>query len=387
MLNVKRREKRIAGGALLVPLCVALLLIASLAAGRSKTTIEEIGYPVETGSSLRFIKASDFIQNLFLTDPIKIWEAYAKGYATIRSSLTTTGSPLGVTVENSGPVSIIIDEYVMALSPSPAYPGENGPGDDETQDAVLTITHILPPGESLTYYYGTYVLYDFLPPPPWWCTEDSEFTKEDVTISLGGEILPFVMEGYVESGDIETQQMVWTHLRENPTLVVGKLPFWKEIPAMKKERIPVEINVTNLGFIAAGQVFVEDILLPGYGFDGGSFDPPPYSTEMTPQGGWRITWLVDGVAGAVETPEDEPTIYTTERIEYVMVTPKLEEGRYFLPRAAVDQDGDGSLDAHSEEPLLEVGSFDEDEDGDEYDDEDEDEADDMGGRLKKVFTY
>jgi hypothetical protein len=166
-----------------------------------------------------------------LPSQIKLWEAWAKGYATV---VQTGGTAYIVT--NNGPSDILIDDRVMLLSPSPANPSEDIPNvDDETQDGILIDNYNVLPGSSLRFEYGDNAI-----PPEWWCSEDTESTHEPTPITLGGEIPPYDLWPFVDNPDHNlafynglpttvTQAGIWTYLRMNPTLVIGKLPLWDEI--------------------------------------------------------------------------------------------------------------------------------------------------------------
>ncbi|MCK5547404.1 MAG: DUF11 domain-containing protein, partial [Thermoplasmata archaeon] len=239
---------------------------------------------------------------------ISLWEAWAKGFATIVQS-----DYLQYTVWNDGPSDIIIDEYVMLMSPSPANMSEDDPAeDDEAQDGILTITNTISPGDSLTFNYGLAVAYDPItyPPPPWWCGEDSESTNPDINITLGGEILPYDMIEIVDDYDIDTQDEVWAYMRDNATLVIGKRPLWKEIANIGDE-VNITLEITNIGFYAATGVVVTDTISPGYSYDPLSFTHVPTDIVGNPDGSTTLRWPIGLIDAAVETPPDDPTDYTT----------------------------------------------------------------------------
>lgn len=299
---------------------------------------------------------------------ISIWEAYAKGYAQIVSN----ANGISFIISNSGSVDIEVDEYAMLLSPNAYQSGpENPAGDRWAQDGFLTYETI-PSGSPLTYHYADYVIGTFsptLPPPPWWCTEDSEYTAPNVFISLTGEILPFDLWDDVENpsgnlvtydrGDLityagETQAGIWIYLRNNAALVVGKTPMWKLIPNLPTE-IPVRLAVTNIGFVEAENVVVEDILPENFSYKAGSFNIGPTNIEVKPDGSTLLQWSFESIRGAIQTGDVVPTDYASIYINYTLISPELPPDiRYFLPRAEVDKNGDDIMDAHSEEPLLET---------------------------------
>jgi len=298
-----------------------------------------------------------------LPSTIKIWEAWAKGYVTI-----TQGDMATYVVTNNGPSTIIMDEYTMLLNPSPANPSEDLPGiDDETQDGVLTIIYTVPPGGTLTHNYGDLVIMDPVsyPPPAWWCTEDTETVNAGIEISLGGEILPYDLWAVVERNDEYTQGYfwwlypdpnisIWGYFRNNPTLVIGKTPLWKEIADIGDE-VDITLEITNIGFLDATNVVVTDTVPSGYSYDPASFTQTPSSIITNPDGSTTLKWSIAKIDAAVETGYELPTDYATVYIGYKLITPGLNPDiRVFLPRAYVDKNNDGVDDAESEEPLLET---------------------------------
>lgn len=296
---------------------------------------------------------------------ISIWEAHAKGYAHITSS----SDSISYIISNSGSIDIVVDEYAMIMSPNPY---ENGPEDPSghrwAQDGVFT-NGTITPGNSLTYNYGDYVVGGSLPYPPWWCIEDSELTAPNVIVTLTGEILPFDLwntvnnpddtQVWFDRGDMKTltsatQGGIWGYLRDNPAIVVGKTPMWKSIPNLPTE-VEIKIAATSIGFQNASYVVVKDKLPSGYQYVSGSASPAPNSITSNPDGSTDLTWNLGGMRCAIQTPDSEPTDYVHAFITYKMVTPELDpDSRYFLPRAQVDKNNDGAIDAHSEEPLLET---------------------------------
>ena len=299
---------------------------------------------------------------------ISLWEAYAKGYASIVSS----SDSLAYIITNTGSATINVNEYVMILSPNPYEDGsENPTGKRWAQDGALT-HETISPGDSVAYNYGDYVVGAYSPsrlPPPWWCTEDSEFTAPDVTISLSGEILPFDLWYDVQnpSGTLvlydrgdrlsycgETQSDIWTYLRYNAACVIGKTPLWKLIPNLPTS-VDISIAVTNIGFLEADDLIVKDIIPSGFQLEPGSANPQPTSTTNNPDGSVDLFWNLGSLRGAIQTPDDTPTDYAKTYISYTLKTPELApDVRYLLPRALVDKNNDGIMDAHSEEPLLET---------------------------------
>ena len=84
-------------------------------------------------------------------------------------------------------VAITLDEYALLMSPNPR---ETRDPSDTTQDGVLT-HHVIPANSVVVYAYGDFVADGVLPGPAWWCSEAFEYVKTGITITLGGEIMPF----------------------------------------------------------------------------------------------------------------------------------------------------------------------------------------------------
>src|SRR2546425_13053517 len=168
--------------------------------------------------------------------PMTIWEGYARGWVSVtqveitydRGGSTVT-FPVGyrVSVSASAPASVTVDEPTMLMSPSPGQFAVD-PSAPTAQHGALT-TATIPPGSSVTYSYADEWLQGFLPAPPWWCTEQNQYTKANVGIVLGGEILPTAIQAIIASpyhdDDTHNPQVeIWTYLKEHPTTVVRKTP-------------------------------------------------------------------------------------------------------------------------------------------------------------------
>ena len=308
---------------------------------------------------------------------IKIWEAYARGWATItqvditydRGGFTVT-LPVGyrVSISSNAPGAVVVDEPSMLMSPSPAQFAVD-PGDPTTQDGALT-TATISPGDSVTYSYADEWLQGFLPPPPWWCTEQFQFTHAGVDIVLGGEILPDALQNlianpYHTSEEKNTQVDVWTYLRSHPTIVVGKTPMWKEIPGTAGQIIPVTVDATNIAVkgdndgteVDAHGALVSDRIPAGWSVVPGSYSVAPTDVANNSDGSKTITWTVDLPGADVNgKPLDTPTPYHGIKLRYKLESPHLPAGRIELPRAAVDTNADETVDAHSEIPIVDVFS-------------------------------
>jgi hypothetical protein len=311
-------------------------------------------------------------------EALRLWEAWSKGLAAIelvdatyeRDGATFTDA-VRFEVRNVGTLPIVIDESVVLLNPHPLA-GLNV--DPETaQDAVLTAGYTIEPGETLAYGYGDLVAYGVLDPPPWWCLEEFQTVEADVAYGLGGEILPFALEDLLSNGDggpdgTGVQGTLWDAFKATPVLVVGKVPLWSLLPPEPNQLVTVRVTTTNLAVfddeddvdvdVTAKDALVADIVPAGFALVEGSVDPEPLSVEVLPDGSTRIAWQVTvagaNVTGLVDGDLADPVAYESAFLRYDVRTPDLEPGRYFLPRATVDVDGDGAVDAHSAEPLVEV---------------------------------
>lgn len=301
------------------------------------------------------IETSQVVPNV-----IKIWEAYAKGWVTIRSENDQYGSPTVFRVTNTGNFNVSINEMVMLLSPHPLQTGNP----QTTQDGTLT-SALVSPNSYVDFYYGEYTLPGWLfeGEKPWWCTEANQYTQAFAPIVLGGEILPFALEDIISSPDAQTNTKVWNYLWGHPTLVVGKTPLWKKFPDATNEQINVTIAVTNIApYISNGSYIpharnslIVDTVPADYSVDMATFDPEPDVIIVNPDGSKTIRWTVDvDAADVTYHSTEDPTPYHTIFLNYTIVSPWLKVGRYFLDRAQADVDRDGTNDAHSARPLLEV---------------------------------
>ena len=278
-----------------------------------------------------------------MPDTIKIWEAYAKGWATITSEVDPSGFPLLFRVTNSGSIKININEMVQLLSPHPLEGGIY----QTTQDGALTTSVVSP------YSYVDYEYADSASPgaPKWWCTEHEEVTQSGATIFLGGEIMAYALQDIVQ-GPSPTNDEIWAYLEVNPTLVVGKTPLWEYVEDAINHNIPITIAVTNLAIDVEGGStpphavgsFVEDTIPSGYSYVPGSIVPAPDAVTNNPDGSTTIRWKVNVPAADMNGPYNPyvPTPYNTMELGYTLITPKLLEGRYFLPRAYADVDQNGA---------------------------------------------
>ncbi|MFQ6128942.1 MAG: PKD domain-containing protein, partial [Thermoplasmata archaeon] len=295
---------------------------------------------------------------------VKIWEAYAKGWVEITSenvSYYGYPSPLVFRVNNTRDVNVNINEMVVLMSPHPLQTGDP----QTTQDGALT-NAVVAPNSVVNFYYGEMTLPGeyFAGEKPWWCTEARQVTQDGATLVLGGEIMPIPLQELVKNPDQYTNSRIWSYLYQNPMLVVGKTPLWKEIPDATNVYVDTTIAVTNLAVYNGSLVpdppharnsVIEDILPKDYSYDPVSFDPAPDTIISNPDGTKTIRWSVDVDAADVGTHLYlDPTPYHTVFLNYTLITPKLSVGRYFLERAWADVDHDGTNDSYSARPLLEV---------------------------------
>jgi hypothetical protein len=277
-------------------------------------------------------------------DEMLIWEAYAKGYVTI-----TQLADASFRVVNAADVKVVLDEHVQMLSPSPLDISPQV----TTQDGSLTLATI-PSQSAQIFNYGD-PLFQELPPPLWWCTEANQMTQSSVKITLGGEVLPYAMQTLLLLPRAQRQTALWDFQDIHPAVVIGKTPLWREIPDNQQNEVDIQLAITNTGFVGAGNALVIDSILPGYSYDPTSFSVQPDSIETDIIGNTIFKWYISLDAAVWTDPQlQDPTDYDTEFISYTIVTPVLDEGRHFIPRAFVDHDDDVNNDAHSAKPLLEV---------------------------------
>lgn len=108
------------------------------------------------------------------------------------------------------------------------------------------------------------------------------------------------------------------------------------------------------------QGVLEDRVPAGWSVEAGSFSVPPDEILTGADGSQVLRWFVDLPAALEGEAEDPrlPTEYETVHRSYILVTPDLEEGRFELPRAVSDMNGDGTADAHSAPGLVDTISTD-----------------------------
>ncbi|HEV8594364.1 MAG TPA: hypothetical protein VGR51_02430 [Thermoplasmata archaeon] len=278
----------------------------------------------------------------------------------------TVTNTLGYAVRAIGSLDVRVEEYAILLSPNP----REGVVGATTQDGILTRTTVAA-GSHVDYGYGDLVAQGILNGPAWWCTEQFQFVKKDVGITLGGEIAPFDMEGILatlDGGPGGTQDNVWGHLRIAPTTVVGKTidgAFWRDIPETAGQTIAVELRATNIAVkdTLDGQpdpdapgARVWDLVPAGYVLDTASVAPAGFTLAPMPDGSTRISWDTNLPAADVTgmNPGEVPTPYVSRLFSYRMTSPHLTPGRVALPRAQVSTGADFTAEAHSEEPLMDV---------------------------------
>ena len=122
-------------GSLKTIVVVLSLLLAPMLVLENEGCVQDTEQDISNQNSPTGGNNPSLPQTLTLPSTIKIWEAWAKGFATISQATGAT-----YVVINNGSSNVLIDEYVMLMSPSPANPSEDEPDiNDETQDGVLTI--------------------------------------------------------------------------------------------------------------------------------------------------------------------------------------------------------------------------------------------------------
>jgi len=304
---------------------------------------------------------------------MSLWEAYSRGRVTITQVDVTwdqggseATAPLGYEIRNTGSADVRVGDFALLMSPNPR---EGSPG-MTAQDGILTLSTV-PANGVLTYMYGDYVAQGILPSPAWWCTEEYQYILANVRITLGGELIPFNMETLVQTlttGPSGTQELVWKHLREEVTPVVGKMvdgAFWKEIPETAGQALFVQLRATNIAIKNtqdgtadpdAPNARVWDIAPAGYVVDASSITPAGYTLTTLGDGSTRISWSADLPAADVtfKGADYTPTPYTSRSFSYRMATPHITPGRVNLPRAQVSVGADFLAEAQSAQPVMDV---------------------------------
>ncbi len=289
---------------------------------------------------------------------ISLWEAHAKGNATIQQVEISPGDSSGFLVRNLGLVEISIDERAMLLSPHPL----DAPGIPTTQDGVITSSTVRAGGVRL--YYGSWDGRT----PIWYCTEEYQVVQGGPFIKLGGEILPYTMSTIIDTASSpwpDGQNGIWEYMRENPTLVVGKTPLWSRHPDTPGTKVPMTLAITNLAIydssssngsnVKAVDSIIRDTLPSGYSYDPASFSLMPNSIISNPDGSTTLLWKVTIPAADVNGHDIlDPTPYNFMIIKYKLVLPALSVGRHMLPRLTTDTNHDGAIDAHSAQPILDI---------------------------------
>ena len=181
---------------------------------------------------------------------MRIWEANWKGLATIHQVAVEappgSGSlkPIVYRVENAHDRAVVLDEYVLLLTPHPLFGALGG---EVTQDGVLDLGSV-PASFQKDYYYGESVLGGpFTGEAVWFCVEPSGPLNADVEVRLGGEILPFAMETYFQYGPTDgSQEAIWNHIGTEATMVIGKTPLVQGLTGLKNETVRITLYGTNL---------------------------------------------------------------------------------------------------------------------------------------------
>jgi len=305
---------------------------------------------------------------------MSLWEAYSRGSISIRQIDLTydnngqiSTAPLGFEVRNTGSVPVTVDEHAVLLSPNPR---ESRNPSDTTQDGVLTYTTV-PANGVVNYGYGDYVANGLLSGPAWWCSEAFQYVKSGVSLTLGGEITPFGLNGLLASmqgGGGGTQDQLWNYLASTPTPVVGKTvggAFWLQVPEFPAQSLVVDLRATNLAIKNtqdgapdpdAPNARVWDIVPVGYTIDLSSIRPAGYTTATMPDGSTRISWNAALPAADItgRSPGSVPTPYVSKSFGYTMRLPHIAPGRVALPRALVSVGADFTAEANSEQPVMDV---------------------------------
>ncbi len=312
------------------------------------------------------------------SNAMSFWEAAGRGLVTatavnktyVRNGYTVT-SPVGIRVDNTADVPVVVSEEAVLMSPHPLDTPAPNPL-RTTQDAVLT-AQTIPAHDSLNYSYGELVVQHFLPHPAWWCSEEFQFTQAEIPYHIGGETLPFALRPVLanehhEGPNANTQSDFWTYLRSNPTVVVGKEPLWTQIDGTAGQKIHVTIDATNIAVYTFEDTItkdvnvthgvLEDTVPAGWSVEEGSYSVLPDETVSHGDDSRTLRWNVDLRAALDSGSEDPryPSAYEPLTRSYTVVAPALVAGRVELPRAQSDMDRDGIADAASAPPLVDVVS-------------------------------
>ncbi len=303
------------------------------------------------------------------SDSLTLWEASARGLATVTMVNLTVHDPsgdvvlpVGLRVTNLASVPITISEFPVLMSPLPSQSPQPAPT-STTQDAVLT-NGTVPAGGELTFGYGAYVTAGYLPGPAWWCMEEMQYTVADLGFVVGGQTLPFALRPLVEqpfyqSATDNTQVALWNTLRSSPAIVVSKEPLWTTLNGSAGQKVRVRVDATNMAVWSTDDTFsanvnvtggsIEDVVPAGWSVEEGSFSVPPDRIASNPDGSQTLTWHEDLPAAAVSDQSNPlyPTPYATVTRTYTLVSPALNGTEVDLPRAISDLNGDGMPDAQS----------------------------------------
>src|SRR6266511_1061630 len=308
-------------------------------------------------------------------ESMSFWEAAGRGLVTVtvvnetyQRDGETVPQPVGIQVNNAADIPVEVSEEALLMSPHPLGPPTDP--SQTTQDAILTVRTI-PAGGSVLYSYGEEVIQGFRSEPAWWCSEKFQFVQAEIPFRIGGETLPFALRDVVaqehyKDGDNNTQVDVWTYLRTHPTVVVGKEPLWTQLDGSAGQTIHVTIDATNIAVftfedgitddVNVTHGAIEDVVPAGWSVEAGSYSTPPDEIVENGDHSHTLRWFVD-LRAALESDSNDPmdpTPYETVTRSYTLVSPALDAGIIELPRARSDIDSDGSADAASAPPVVEV---------------------------------
>ncbi|MFQ6021059.1 MAG: hypothetical protein ACE5J4_03560, partial [Candidatus Aenigmatarchaeota archaeon] len=290
-----------------------------------------------------------------------IWEAYAKGLVEI----ITTHDSIGFIVINKADFPVVIDDYVMLLSPNPVNPTSK-----TTQDGML-VKYTIPAKENKTFYYASYTVFNgyynpFINETPWWCSELWQFTRANTLMVLGGQIAPIKIQEFIEDpnktdannnsipdldewygpGGNTRSYNIWFYLDNYSSIVIGKTPLFKE--SVIGEKLEITLWITNIGRMDANVEIIDEI--PN-GFYATDFSIEPYKNDN------KLKWNLDveGYDNNIDPDEIEPLQYVTKKITYNLIP--MKTGRIILPEAKAKwNDGIGLTSSYSAKPILEISS-------------------------------
>ncbi len=243
-------------------------------------------------------------------------EAFTRGWADIYSDSD------GIHVEHIGEdLDICIDRWYVYISDETQDAGAGDPayvdGDVYGEEGSI----VLERGDSVVFDYGSPAS------PAWWCVEETQITDTAHIFHFTGARVPTVLLDTMLGGEAGLNDVVWSDIRNNPMMVVGRERGWTTTVAGGTSL--VQLEVVNIGRVAGEAVVYETIPV---GMEASDFDPVPSGEVVEDDGSVTYRWELS-LDAAVDTAKDTQTIYDSAGISYL-----LELGQEAcLPRARVPE--------------------------------------------------